>query len=198
MAFIGDFDATGITPLDRSALPAGDYKAVIIDSEMKNSKTGGQYVALTLQIIEGVHKNRQVWTNLNLGSLNPKAVEIAQRELSAICHATGVMRLRDTSELHNKPVIITLSFVPAGEYPEKNEVKRWKPINGTTSATPPLAPRPAVAAPPVHHAAPPVHQAAPAAPRPAPSPVGGKPWGKAASAPVAEMAMEAAGDDIPF
>ena len=208
MAYIGSFDANQIEPADFSALPAGDYTALIANSEWRDSKAGVQYLALTLQIIEGAHQGRFLWHNLNLNHPTAQAAEIAQRELSAICRATGQMAISDSEQLHNIPVIVKVAYVPAkGEWPEKNQIKAWKPASfspAKVAATP--AVKPAAAAPrptPGPAAATPRPTPAPsaAAPRPtpaapkAPSAVAGKPWAKPAPAPVADVKVA---EDIPF
>ncbi len=89
MVNLNGFDATTVEPTtDYDPIPAGKYLAVITDSEMKSTKSGnGEYLELTFQIIEGEFKNRNQWARLNLDNPNPKAVQIAQGELSAICRA---------------------------------------------------------------------------------------------------------------
>jgi hypothetical protein len=46
---------------------------------------------------------------------NPKAVEIAQQTLSAICRATGQLQVSDSEQLHLKPMTITVAVRPATE-----------------------------------------------------------------------------------
>lgn len=135
MANIGHFDATQVAPQeDFAPLPTGEYVAQIVDSDLKPTKNGnGHYLELTLQVTEGEGKGRKVWARLNLDNPNPKAVEIAQRELSAICHAVGKMQVRDSQELHYKPLVIRVEFVPADGVKttrDTNEIKAWKAIAG--------------------------------------------------------------------
>ena len=205
MAYLGSFDASQIEPADFSALPAGDYAVLISGSEWKPAKNGGQYLALTLQVLEGAHAGRFLWHNLNLNHSNAKASENAQRELSAICRAAGKFQINDSEELHNIPLIVKVAYVPpkddgnGGQWPEKNQIKQWRPMNGA-AAQPALIQAPAAKAPPrpatPPSAAPSVPKAPPAPPK-APPPVAGKPWAKPAPAPVPEVAT-ADDDDITF
>ena len=175
MAYIGSFDANTVQPSDFSALPAGDYTCAITSSEFKTSKSGGQYLALTYQVLDGPKKGRMIWHNLNLGSSNPQAVEISQRDLSAICRAVGKMTIQDSAELHDIPHVLTLGYVPAkGEWPEKNNIKKWAPTGGTSPAT-------AFKTVPVATATPAPRQAPAAAPA---APAGTPPWKKTPAAPV--------------
>ena len=109
MADLNGFDARKVEPAaDFEAIPAGKYLAAITESEMKETKAGtGSYLQLTFTILEGEYKNRILWARLNLNNPNATAVKIARAELSAICHAVGVMSPRDSVELHNLPLLIT-------------------------------------------------------------------------------------------
>jgi len=110
MANLNGFDAQQIDPaITFEAIPAAKYLAVITESEMKATKSGtGSYLQFTFTIVEGDYKNRVLWARLNLDNPNATAVKIARSELSAICHAVGVMQPRDSVELHNLPLVITV------------------------------------------------------------------------------------------
>jgi hypothetical protein len=109
MADMKGFNANEVEPADFDALPAGKYLAMITDSEMKQTSAGtGRYLQLTFQVLEGPCRNRRVWARLNLENQNAQAVQIARGELSAICRAVGVMTPKDSCELHNLPLIISV------------------------------------------------------------------------------------------
>lgn len=117
------------------AIPAGEYKAVIVASESKRTKAGdGEYLELEHQIIEGEYAGRKLYSRLNLQSKNPKAVEIARSDLAQIRNATGKLNPRDSIEFHNIPILIRVVYLlpdPAKnrENPQ-NDIKAWKPIAG--------------------------------------------------------------------
>lgn len=110
MANLNGFDASAVEPSqDFEPIPAGKYLAIISGSEFKDTKKGdGKYLALKFQILDGPHKNRTLFSNLNLDNPNAQAVQIAQGELSAICRAVGVLKPKDSTELHNLPLLITV------------------------------------------------------------------------------------------
>lgn len=145
------FDAS-IVPeqMDYAALPEGDYTVIITASEMKPTKSGdGKYLQLQLDIIDGQFSGRKIFDNLNLYNPNQIAVDIAQRRLAAICRAVGVLKPSDSSELHNKPLKVSieveLSENPkTGKKTEQNRVKRYDPA---TAAATGYAPQPTAAAP---------------------------------------------------
>lgn len=135
-----DFDANQVDPTNHfDPVPAGEYPVMIVDSEMKPTKSGnGEYLQLELVIIDGPYKDRLAWDRLNLTNPNQTAVEIAQRTLSQICHAVGVMNVTDSVQLHDKPMIARLSHRPAqGEFNATNEIKEYKAMQN------PASPRPA-------------------------------------------------------
>lgn len=124
-----NFNAAEVQPLEEfDAIPAGTYEAVITDSVMKPTKNGtGNYLELTVEIIAGDYKGRKLWSRLNLQNQSVKAVEIARRELSAICRATGVMNPGDSSELHNLPIMISVKTRKReDDGTVQNEISGWK------------------------------------------------------------------------
>ena len=131
-----NFNATEVEPMgDYTPVPAGDYLAVISASEEKPTKDfTGSYVQMTFEVIEGDFKGRKIFNRLNLQNKNPQAVDIARRELSSICHASGVLSPRDSSELHNRPMIIKVVVKPAeGQYSASNEIKGYKSTTAKTA-----------------------------------------------------------------
>jgi hypothetical protein len=110
MANLGNFDANTVEPAgDFSPIPGGKYVCVISASEMKPTKAGdGEYLQLEFTVLEGECKGRKVWTRLNLQNKNQTAKKIAEGELSAICHAVGVMTPKDSTELHDLPLMVTV------------------------------------------------------------------------------------------
>lgn len=128
MAFL-NFDATQVEPSSGfSPIPAGKYVAVITDDEMKDTRNGsGRYLQLTFEIVEGEYSGRKLWTRLNLENANMEAVKIARADLSAICRAINVMKLQDTVELHNLPMVITVRLKKNKETDEmQNEIKGYE------------------------------------------------------------------------
>jgi hypothetical protein len=135
----GTFDANTIEPnAGFGLIPKGDYDAVIIESERKATKAGdGSYLNLKFQIMNGEYKNRILWTVLNLWNKNDQAVTIAKGDMSAICRAIGVMTPRDSSELHMKPMKISVAVKHNKDRGEdENRIVGYKPRNAGPAATP--------------------------------------------------------------
>jgi hypothetical protein len=132
------FDANAVDPAEsREPVPAGWYKVVIASSEEKPTKAQtGSYLNLQMQIVDGEHAGRSVYDLLNLNNPNQTAVEIAQRTLSSICRATGVMTPRQSDDLHDKPMMVKVSVKPASNgYDARNEVKEYAPCEKGAAST---------------------------------------------------------------
>jgi len=125
---------------------------------MRVTRNGmGQFLWLMLDIIEGPYQGRKLFDQLNLVNSNPQTVEIAQRTLSAICHATGKLQVNDSVDLHLVPMTIQVGVKPPKDgYSEKNTIRY-------------LVPEKAPAAP--------AYQAAPAASQPPAAPAAA-PWNR--------------------
>ena len=159
------FDSTQVAPSeDFSPVPPGEYPAIITGVEVKKTKAGTvQYLALEFTISAGPCQGRKIWNNLNLINPNPKAVEIAQRDLSAICQAVGKPRVQHESELMNCSITLKVAVKD-----DRNEVKAYKPAAAPTQAAPTPAYNPPQAAPTPAYNPPQAQPAAPAAPAPMP------------------------------
>jgi len=144
------FDASKVAPQERPApIPAGVYNAQIVESEVKPLASGnGEAVVLTWTVLDGPCVNRKVFHRINYRHTNPQAEQIGQSQLSAVCHAAGVIQLQDTQQLHAKPCRIRVKIRKdsSGQYDDQNEVSGVEPA-GTAQPGVPVAPaRPAAPA----------------------------------------------------
>lgn len=201
MANIGMvFDATKIEPAcvgggQLPVSPKEGWKVIITDSEMKETaaKDGG-YLELNVQIVEGEHAGTEGKYRLNIFNKNEQAQNIAHKQLSALCHVTGVFQITDSALLHNRPFRAVVGLQKGAEAAEKGytEIKGVLDINGnqpgkagSAPAAPPVAPVQAPVAPPVQQQAAPAWQppAAPEAPAQQAAPTWGAQQQQAAPAP---------------
>ncbi len=139
MANLQGFDANTVEPSNNmEPIPDGSYVAVITDSEMKPTKSGaGNYLQLVFQIVEGEYANRLLWVRLNLDNPNATAVDIARRELSAICRSVGVLVPTDSTDLHNLPCRITVKLKRRADTGElQNEIKGYAKVGATAEPKP--------------------------------------------------------------
>lgn len=192
------------------------YDFQISKSEAKQTKdTQGTMLVLTLDCLNPDQAGRKLLIRLNLVNANPQAVEIAYRELSAICHVTGIGMLQDSQQLHNRPFRASIEKMPRKDDASKfnNEVRGYFDSQGNepqlgrfaggggapAAAAPPAPPMAAPVAAPVAEA--PV--AAPAQPWAAPAPAQAaapQPWAQppAAAAPLQTPPPAAAAAAAPW
>ncbi|NBW75520.1 MAG: DUF669 domain-containing protein [Sphingomonadaceae bacterium] len=141
--FGGSFDASQVEPKgDYRPLPPGEYKVQITSSEFCQTSTGnGHQLKLEMEILEGDQAGRRLYDRLNLDNPNAQAVEIAQRTLSAICHAVGKLSVQDSEELHMLPMIAVVIVKPertgkdGRTYSTSNEVQTYKALGSGQAAS---------------------------------------------------------------
>lgn len=157
------FNAAEVEPSQPySLLPRGRYVVSIDDSAMKATRSGaGQYLECRFRVLDGEHQDATVYARFNLVNNNTKAQEIAFREFSSLCRAVNVMQVADSSELHDRPLVIQVDlevrkdggeivYGDDGQPRQNNVIKGYFSINdakpGPVPAT--AAPRPAAPMPP--------------------------------------------------
>lgn len=135
--------------------PKEGWPVVITSSEMvaTSGNANNGMLVLNLLIIEGEHKGEEGVYRLNLYHTNEKTVEIANRQLSAVCWVTGKPDAKVSEELHNIPfrAVVELQKDPEAAAKGYTQVKGVLDIQGNqpgkTGAS--VAAAPAPAAPPV-------------------------------------------------
>lgn len=111
-------------------VPAGDYIAIIEDSDFVESQSGkGQYLKLVYQIVDGQFKGRKLFENLNIIHQSKQAQAIARRTLNAIGIATDVHNIEDSTQLHNIPMLITVAIKNDETYGKQNVIKKHNPLD---------------------------------------------------------------------
>ena len=123
------FDATQYDPSQTfGQLSIGRHPVIIESSEVKPTKEGtAGYLQVNLRVIDGDGIGQVGAMRYNLYNTSAKAVEIAHKQLSALCHVIGVFNLTDSSQLHNIPFIVDVG--PQAD-PKYTEVKRVFDIRG--------------------------------------------------------------------
>jgi len=208
-----NFNAQNVPPATGVAdpIPSGWYIAAMDESELKPTKAGdGHLLLCRFNVLDGQYAGRKLFARLNIGNMNPVAVEIAYKELSAIAHATGVIQVQDSQQLHGRPLKVKVRLRAAsGDYDANNEITAYRNVNDPTAVNtastatappslPPAALPPAAPTLPQAWATPQAAQpwaapqAAPAtAPQTAPAwvpPTQPQPWAAPVAAPTAPAA----------
>jgi hypothetical protein len=132
--FGGTFDASSTPPSDFPPVPVGAYLVKAIESDLRPTKDGtGKYLRFVLEILEGQYAGRRIFDNINIENPSQTAVDIGRRRLSQMCHAVAVLQVRDSDQLHGKPMIADVAIEPPkGEFAERNKVLRYHPRDGAS------------------------------------------------------------------
>ncbi len=129
----------GFNPLDydpqqgEGQLPVGKQPVAITAAEVKATKGGDSgMLVLTLTVLDGPNKGATGPYRLNLYHGNQQTVEIAKKQLSAVCHVTGIFQLgqngTDLTPLFNIPFIVDVGVqVQDDRY---TEIKKIFDIHG--------------------------------------------------------------------
>ena len=130
------FNAEQVKPDAGRPLPIakGDYLMVMTGGEVKPTSSGtGAYIAGEFKVFSGPHQGHLVFHNFNIRNQSEKAQEIGYGQLSALCHAVGVLNIIDISQLFNRPFTGTLKIGGGGknpdtgeEYEQRNEITAFK------------------------------------------------------------------------
>jgi hypothetical protein len=142
MGMFGDgFDCNAPENNESNVIPAGEYNAVLVKYEKRESKKtpGAFYLWMEFQIVNGEFQNKHVTTMINLWHPSAETVRIAKTQLSALGRALNILNPRDPSEFMAKPLKIRVGVSEAkGEYGAQNTIKGFKPRDAM--APPPAAP----------------------------------------------------------
>ena len=92
-------------------LPEGKYVAMITKAEIKDTKAlTGQYINFKYVIVDGQHKGRSFFDNVNISNPNQEAVDIGLARLNTVLTIGGVDVLQNTQQLINITVLATIGF----------------------------------------------------------------------------------------
>lgn len=137
------FNSANVAPQESfTPIPAGVYLAQATDSDVAATKSGGEMVKLTFEVLQGPYARRKVFGNINVRNPNADAERIGQSQLSALCHAVGLVgQLNDTAQLHLRPVMIRVKIRKddTGQYGDRNEVTGYEAVAGGAAPGMPVA-----------------------------------------------------------
>jgi hypothetical protein len=132
------FNARGVEPAkprDNALIPSGWHRAWITATEIRKTNKGdGRFLELTWEIVEGAAEKRRLWDRHNFDNPSEMTVKIAQEQISAICHATGVLEFGDPAELAGVVCMIKVGVERKANQPDRNKIYGYLP-DGDPKAT---------------------------------------------------------------
>lgn len=168
---LGNFDATNIPPSQGGGgHPPGMFDFRITNTYAKPTKAGdgGMF------IVEFTSPVGRIENRYNLWNSSAQAVEIAQKELSALCHATGIIRISFPANQDGSPNLAMagaelrggvgrMEIVPqidkaTGQPTSYVDLKRVFDKNGNEPGRAPAQPQPMQQPAPAQQQSPPMQQ----------------------------------------
>lgn len=133
-----NFDATKIEPNQGTPKhPTGKFPAMITETGTDGKDETGYFFVVFATPSGQIRKQYNLWTKSTEPNML-QMVDIANRNLSALCHATGVFRLGDGRELINARCMIEVT--PQTKKPEFNEVSKVYDAHGNEPGKAPQQP----------------------------------------------------------
>jgi hypothetical protein len=131
------FDANKVAPLQGlGPVPADTYTAAVVSCvQRENKDTEGWHLATVLEITEGAYANRKLFHNINIGNASADSREIANGQLSAICHATGVLggEELDTDDFRGIPMKVDVGLTVQEGFGKSNRVNGYSALSAEAS-----------------------------------------------------------------
>jgi hypothetical protein len=133
----------------------GLYTLRAVNKEMRDTKTGGNMLAVEFEVVDGAFAERRIFQNFNLVNANTTAVEIALRDIkswlvAAGLPASGALTMAKVDSLEGLPFTakVVIEKDKTGQYDDRNTIKRFvAPKSGAPVGVPTTAPPAPAAAP---------------------------------------------------
>lgn len=110
----GLYDENAEVAGDFEVFEAGVYPTQLIESDIAPTSAGtGKLFKYKAEIVDGEHKGRLVFGQMNLQNPNATATKIGQGEFAALRLVTGVASPEDTADLHFKAFEAAIEIEPA-------------------------------------------------------------------------------------
>jgi len=126
----GVYDVNDEPSMGFEVLPEGTYTVKITAVDWKKTKKeDGQYLQITMEVLDGAHQGSVIIDRLNLKNKSDMAVKIAKGQFAALRHAVGVLDPKDSFELVGPRFQIFLKCEKRSDDPTKmsNVVQRYIP-----------------------------------------------------------------------
>lgn len=126
---LSKYDLKNAKANDFDALPAGEYKVVVIEMKEKPTKDGGGVrMEVKLQVCSGQYQNRTLFDGLNVVNKSAQAQAIGRGQLKALCVACGKEDPKTTEELYGKPIIAKVKVGKDQNGNPRNEIAGYKAL----------------------------------------------------------------------
>lgn len=134
-----EYQKSGFDPI-----PKGRYLCLVDNSSMEDTKNKtGKYLEFTFTVMRGTegekYKNRKLWARLNVHNPSAEAQRIGREQFNALADACGRPNPGDSSELHNKLVVLIVDIEDGQQGPQNRVTGYLKPSDSDRNVSRPSA-----------------------------------------------------------
>lgn len=111
-------------------LPAGKYLVRCTEAKVEDTKSGtGQFITCQLQVLEGPHESRKLFTRFNIKNDSEQAQKIGRGQLKGFLTKSGFKdpnKLEDVNHLCGLEAVAHVAVRTSSEYGDQNDIKYFK------------------------------------------------------------------------
>ncbi len=108
---------------DYSPIPKGEYTIKCTEAEAKDTKSGGEMIAATFEVVGGQYDGRKIWNNFNIHNSSEKAQKIGREQVASWARACGKPNATSFDELLERKFIASIDIEKGKDgYADKNRI----------------------------------------------------------------------------
>ena len=133
-----EFNLDEVEASNGGPVPAGTYLVQVEESELGETKKGGQMIKVMFNIVGEQQNGRKLFEQYNIVNDNPKAVEIGLGQIKSLVLASGasISMFKTPEQLIGLECLVKIK-VYEDDYGEKNSITSYKKLGGTETRTAP-------------------------------------------------------------
>lgn len=118
---LNEYESSGTR--DYSPIPKGEYTIKCTDAETKTTRSGGEMIAATFEVVGGEYDGRKVWNNYNIHNDSEKAQKIGREQVASWARACGKPNASSFDELLERKFIASIDIEKGKDgYADKNRI----------------------------------------------------------------------------
>lgn len=118
---LNEYESSGTR--DYSPFPKGEYTLKCTDAETKTTRSGGEMIAATFEVVGGEYDGRKVWNNYNIHNDSEKAQKIGREQVASWARACGKPNASSFDELLERKFIASIDIEKGKDgYADKNRI----------------------------------------------------------------------------
>ncbi len=118
---LAEYESSGTR--DYSPIPKGEYTLKCTDAEVKTTRSGGEMIAATFEVVGGDYDGRKVWNNFNIHNDSEKAQKIGREQVASWARACGKPNASSFDELLERKFNASIDIEKGKDgYADKNRI----------------------------------------------------------------------------